>query len=702
LVPSVCRAADPVLASSTLWSDARAVGLAGDTGIVLFTRGLATFDLSDPAAPALLGRFEHLDDPCICLALEVEGNLAYIASGIHGLRIYDFSDPLQPVLTGACDTPGEAVDLQIAGDLAYIADGYSGGLQIIDISDPSAPELLGGCPTGRGCFAVAVSGQYAYCADGVEGFSVFSAADPRHPTLEEFFWQTPYPPFEVYTEGNFLYTIGSEGEKGLREKSTWDPSGMGIYDLTDPRHPVLRGVFDSDQGANAVRVRENLAYIANANATVTVVDLTDPSAPAEVHEAATAGYSTDLVLAGDRAYLSASMGSLLILDLAVPTCPTLLGRWWEANNSYDVCRRGGLACVADRRFGLHLLDLSDPEDPRVLSHLAFPSGAWAVLLEGEDAFAAADTAGVFVIDLSDPQAPAVAGHVGVLADDLAFDGRYLYTVGMDEQLRVIDMIAPHDPVLCGSLQLPGPSLSIAVRGGFGCLTTGSALWVVDLRDPPHPALRGVFDPWEYIHQVSFDGTYAYASLGNNGLFVIDVSDPDAPSYVTELRFNGNTRGSCLEGDRLYLGAAGLQVINVSDPERPFVLGSAGTTGTMHVCADPDLAVTADGGSLGIFRVGPTAFTPVPAATLPDGGMEISMVNPVRGDGEVRILLPTSDRLRLELWDAGGRRAALLHDGWTTAGTRRIPLHASALPSGRYYLRARAAGREARQPVVVLR
>jgi hypothetical protein len=226
--------------------------------------------------------------------------------------------------------------------------------------------------------------------------------------------------------------------------------------------------------------------------------------------------------------------------------------------------------------------------------------------------------------------------------------------------------------------------------------------VVDLVDPAHPVLRGAFDPWEFIHQVSFDGTYAYASLGNNGLFVIDVSDPDVPSYVTELRFDGNTRGSCLAGNRLYLGAAGLQVIDVSDPQNPSVVGSAKTTGTQHICIDDGLAFTADGGSLGIFRVGPTTSV----GTLPAGRLagepELIVGNPVSGAAGVLIRPAQGRRIRVEALDVLGRRVALLHNGMAGATELHMRWNVAPLPAGRYYLRASTPTGESIRSVLVIR
>ncbi len=50
--------------------------------------------------------------------------------------------PFTPRLTGAFNTAGDAYDVTVAGNRAYVADSVA-GLQVIDISDRAAPVLAG-------------------------------------------------------------------------------------------------------------------------------------------------------------------------------------------------------------------------------------------------------------------------------------------------------------------------------------------------------------------------------------------------------------------------------------------------------------------------------------------------------------------------------------------------------------------------------
>jgi hypothetical protein len=70
------------------------------------------------------------------------------------------------------------------------------------------------------------------------------------------------------------------------------------------------------------------------------------------------------------------------------------------------------------------------------------------------------------------------------------------------------------------------------------------------------------------------GDYAFVAAGNNGLRIIDVSNPIKPVVVGEAEA-GDARGVAVRGDYVYLadGERGLQVVNITAPVSPISLGS---------------------------------------------------------------------------------------------------------------------------------
>ncbi len=96
--------------------------------------GLDVVDVSDPAAPVLLGRTDLCPIDCSKLSLDVSGRFVYLALGSEaGLQVVDVIDPSRPILASSLDTGGEALQIQIAPALGFVADGQA-GVTIVDIS----------------------------------------------------------------------------------------------------------------------------------------------------------------------------------------------------------------------------------------------------------------------------------------------------------------------------------------------------------------------------------------------------------------------------------------------------------------------------------------------------------------------------------------------------------------------------------------
>ncbi|MDX1419636.1 MAG: FG-GAP-like repeat-containing protein [Rubricoccaceae bacterium] len=77
-----------------------------------------------------------------------------------------------------------------------------------------------------------------------------------------------------------------------------------------------------------------------------------------------------------------------------------------------------------------------------------------------------------------------------------------------------------------------------------------------------------------------------------------------------------------------------------------------------------------------------------AATAAEAGVALSPVypNPARGAARVALSLGAAQAVRVEAYDALGRRVAVLHEGQLAAGPHELTLDGSSLPAGVYVLR----------------
>ncbi len=69
--------------------------------------------------------------------------LAYVATGTHGLSIVDTSQFDNPIVLSALDLPGNSIDVAVDDAFAVAAlASQGGGFHLVDVLDPMSPEIL--------------------------------------------------------------------------------------------------------------------------------------------------------------------------------------------------------------------------------------------------------------------------------------------------------------------------------------------------------------------------------------------------------------------------------------------------------------------------------------------------------------------------------------------------------------------------------
>ena len=155
-------------------------------------RRLANWRLPDPGAHTLNAGTAHVWWPA------VRAPYAYVTYDGAGLHVLDVSDPAAPKLVGSFDksTPNGLADcffneIALAGDRAYVAVDYCGML-VLDVSDPrNLREVAHVNPWNDApwkdslghAIQVEVSGQRVFLSTSKDGVYVYDVQDPAKPRL---------------------------------------------------------------------------------------------------------------------------------------------------------------------------------------------------------------------------------------------------------------------------------------------------------------------------------------------------------------------------------------------------------------------------------------------------------------------------------------------------------------------------------------
>jgi len=226
--------------------------------------------------------------------IEIAGQLAWVIGRGYGLRAYDVSDPASPVLLSGVFGPGGR-NLEVVGDVAYAVDGYA--LRTIDVSDPSAPTYIGYLLTPGGEYDVDVVGDIAYIAAWDSGLRVVDVSDPSAP-VEIGALDGLLDVQTVEVADGVAFLGGREG-------------GLYIVDVSDPTAPVEIGASRPLRNGRDVEIVGDLAYVLGQG--VHVFDVSDPTAPRELGIGA--GWAErDLEVVGTLVFLAQGSAGPGVLD----------------------------------------------------------------------------------------------------------------------------------------------------------------------------------------------------------------------------------------------------------------------------------------------------------------------------------------------------------------------------------------------------
>ena len=497
--------------------------VAVEAGRVYVTQasGLSVFDVSAPDSPALLTRMSL---PWVPLGLAAAGGYAYtFAQGTNMVAVIDLRTPGQGQIVTTFPFGGSGYGaLALHNGYLYLARSDGDPLTVVDVRDPLRPSTVGSVKLPNFGYpqALRVAGSRAYAVSTNspdEILFVLDVSNPGAPTLQG----------TLALEYKLLNDLAVVGSSVLIS----DIHGVDLIDVSDPAKPVKRARLEIEEGAGAITVEGQRAYILTDNVDsadneLVVADVQSPTVLQQVGRIGIPGQQSAVPVVGGLAYVVNGVGrpvGLRVLDVRNLVQPLTRGTVRMVGEIQKVRVVGQQVAVLENSLptsALRTLDASDPDTLRPLGVVELAGEAWELESSGSFAYVGLKTSGQSSL-------PSV--------------------------LQVIDLTSPVSPTLRGSLPLPEPILGMKVQGTSRFVLDLKGLQVVDVSQPDQPALRGRLDLRSFAFLLAVSGSRAYA-VGRE-LHVLDISDLDHPSLLgrTEGVFSSVGGDVVVAGERLFVG-----------------------------------------------------------------------------------------------------------------------------------------------------
>lgn len=351
-----------------------------------------------------LGVIGGADTPGEARDLAVEGELAIVADGTAGLAVFDLADPRAPVrLTQFALNRASSVAL--SGGLALV--GHRDGTTLLEVRSPEAPLVITNW-SGAAPNAVALASPYGYFNRGDDVLIVDLATGGLLPSVA-----LPEVVHDLAVDGDLLHVLTAEALHIFRRSGS---------DLTELSRTPISGETAPLEPGRKLFAGGGRAYVGYFQG-FTILDVTNPAAPvvraiqprtqAAIHDFADNGSG---LLAAITSFGGQTSLAFSLYDVRSDNTTTnFLASLPTPGDPFAVVLHRGLAYVADDEAGLQVLNYLSPDRAQQRPSIGFgPPLSHAATLEAGSSplltFATGDDVAVREVELyADGQRLASAG-----------------------------------------------------------------------------------------------------------------------------------------------------------------------------------------------------------------------------------------------------------------------------------------------------
>ena len=368
--------------------------------------GFYAIDISDPSSPDSVAFLEM--ETLNSAGLYVSYPYIYLAAGPGGFHIIDISSPENPTITSTVNL-FYPVDICLSNNkLLAITSSSPAKLRVFDATDPLNPVFRGQVQAPNAVSVNALD-NYAYvsCSEytgGENGLRIFNASDMSNP-VETSYYKTQNKAYNTIIDNNQVF-LGLNGE-------------MQILNTTQKDSPQLAGQYVmANQEARCIGYTGSNLYIAAkyGGNPLHVVNVSDPSQPGQTQVMTSPGEIISLKVSNQYLYIT-SFNSLYVYNLNTPERPVYEADFPEFSSLafLQMCNNNILA-----GFNWDRLVLIDCTNPTVLSELGsytLSSGFIShYTIKENKVYIQTSDDNLIILDISDPTNPTELATTALAGD----------------------------------------------------------------------------------------------------------------------------------------------------------------------------------------------------------------------------------------------------------------------------------------------
>jgi hypothetical protein len=524
-------------------------------------------------------------------AIEIMDNIAYVSDHSYGLRVFDVSDPAEPVLINSLPLQYDVHTILLDQPTAYLLSFYNCTMYILDTQDITNPVLLSQYYTTYPCLDVSVNTNYAFISTHHElnippweedFIEIVNIEDSSNPIYFDNFIISSYCPTVLITD--HIAFIGTN-------------LGLDVYDIGDIYNIDHIDWLDT-HNTNSLKFHNDLLFC-DGHHGLNIIDYSDPSNCQILADYDEFDFD-DCEIDENKMYTS-SYKKIRVLDITDPLNVYQIGYYVTIRHMNTIAVSQGYAFINNPSNILHIIDLSDNENQYLFDYhdtyktfLAKSPDDLLMFMVGEL------YEGLEFYDMSNPVEPEHLYTHTLQGDEWAvcdfyideqiccsifgtFDGYTLNVYDETQQELTISSTAP--------ISYNGEHLNTRGIGRkddyiyIGC--SGEGIMVVDVSDPLNPNQVLLYDVQGFLHDLTVQDDYLYY-VNIDGFYAYDISNPLQITQVGFWDSDNRAEQFAIYENFAYVADydAGIKVFDLTDPTNLTPINTISLNHSSKIDIDP--------------------------------------------------------------------------------------------------------------------
>jgi len=360
-------------------------------------------------------------------------------------------------------------------------------------------------------------------------------------------------PFIIDIYANELNLVSIEpSDIKVGEQASVTITGTGLAEIDSiilyPVDPFKRiiGRFHTECNIYEILVRDHIAYLANGECGLALVNIENLSTPKLIAAIDTPGCASGICIVDNLIYIADRTGGLQIVEFQYPSHLEMKGSISTRGEAEKIEIQGEYAYIADNNNSLQVIQISEPAKPKLIATTDIHGCGIDIELKNQVAYVTNFPSSLQMISIKEPDYPITVKIIerldfAFIPEQLEIKDDFLFMtsnlVGKYGSFYSLDIHNPLNPNIIGELtDTPGEDIAIYENKAY--ITLYSEIKTIDISNPAKPhlieviPLRGFAKSIYVSDNIIYVGTNELLILSNS--FELPILNKENTSIKTEL------------------------------------------------------------------------------------------------------------------------------------------------------------------------